>query len=212
MLGVDLADALLALARAKAGALALENVEFRAADMAALDFPDGRFDAVVSVFSVFFVEDMAGLVRELWRMVRPGGRLAITTWGPRFLEPANSVWWRTVMEECPGLREPFRPWERIQAPHSLASLFEDAGVTTPEIRAVDERQPLDAVEDWWTIVLGSGLRGTVEEIGPDAAARSKRTVLRRLAADGVTSVECNTLHAVSTKAVPSDPASPEEDG
>ena len=47
------------------------------ADMTALGFPDGHFDAVVSVFSIFFVPDMKGLVRELWRMVRPGGKLAV---------------------------------------------------------------------------------------------------------------------------------------
>src|SRR5215510_1106969 len=74
-------------AGAKVLAAGLENVEFRLADMTALKYPDDSFDAVVSVFSIFFVPDMEGLVRELWRMVRPGGKLAVTTWGPRIFEP-----------------------------------------------------------------------------------------------------------------------------
>src|SRR5262249_3395127 len=81
VLGVDLAEKLLAQARAKAVQRRLQYVEFRLADMTALGFPDQHFDAVVSVFSVFFVPEMEALVRELWRMVKPGGKLAITTWG-----------------------------------------------------------------------------------------------------------------------------------
>src|SRR5262245_3451092 len=72
-----------------------------------------RFDAVVSVFSIFFVPDMEGLVRELWRMVRPGGKLAVTTWGPRFCEPAYSRWLIALGKERPDLVNAFNPWDRI---------------------------------------------------------------------------------------------------
>ena len=72
VVGVDLSARLLDRARAKAIVCDLTNVEFRLADMTALGYEDGRFDAVVSVFSIFFVPDMEGLVRELWRMVQPG--------------------------------------------------------------------------------------------------------------------------------------------
>lgn len=57
-------------ARAKVAARGLTNVEFRIGDMTSSGYPDQSFDAVISVFSVFFVPDMEGLVRELWRMVR----------------------------------------------------------------------------------------------------------------------------------------------
>ena len=65
VIGVDLAARLLDRARSKAKARSITNVEFRVADMTSLGYPDGYFDAVVSVFSVFFVPDMEGLVREL---------------------------------------------------------------------------------------------------------------------------------------------------
>src|SRR5215510_4873141 len=76
VVGVDLAARL--LDRARTQAAGLDNVEFRVADMTALNYPDSSFDAVVNIFSIFFVPDMEGLVRELWRMVRPGGKLAVT--------------------------------------------------------------------------------------------------------------------------------------
>ncbi len=91
VLGVDLAENLLQLARAKARQRGLKNIEFRQGDMLDLGLPDFHFDAVICVFGIFFVPDMQAAVRELWRRVRPGGNLAITTWGPRFFEPVNTV-------------------------------------------------------------------------------------------------------------------------
>ena len=73
VVGVDLSARLIDRARTKALIRGLTNIEFRLADMTVLGYPDSHFDAVVSVFSIFFVPDMEGLVRELWRMVRPGG-------------------------------------------------------------------------------------------------------------------------------------------
>src|SRR3954452_18854080 len=56
-----------------------------------LGYSDDSFDAVVCVFAISFVPDMVKQVRELWRMVRPGGQLAITTWGPRMFEPGSAA-------------------------------------------------------------------------------------------------------------------------
>jgi len=101
VIGVDLAERLLAIARQKVDRHRLANVEFKTGDMENLGYPDDHFDAVVSVFSIFFVTDMVRQVRELWRMVRPGGRLAITTWGPRMFEPGTTHWWNAVREVRP---------------------------------------------------------------------------------------------------------------
>jgi ubiquinone/menaquinone biosynthesis C-methylase UbiE len=100
--GVDLSEKLMELARGKAKAEGLRNIEFKSGDMLELPFADAQFDAVVCVFGVFFVPDMPVAVRSLWRVVRPGGRLAITTWGPRFFEPATGAFWNAVRAERQG--------------------------------------------------------------------------------------------------------------
>lgn len=87
--------------------------------MTNLGFPDNHFDAVISVFSVFFIPDMEASVRELWRMVKSGGKLGITTWGPRFFEPAYAVWREAVRVERPDLYNTFNPWDRITSPEQL---------------------------------------------------------------------------------------------
>ena len=74
--------------------------------MTALGYPDASFDAVVSVFSLFFVTDMVAEVRELWRVLRPGGKLAITTWGPRMFEPGSQAFWLAVPSRSCRNRQP----------------------------------------------------------------------------------------------------------
>ena len=56
---------------------------------------------MVCVFGVFFAADMTAFLREIWRLVRPGGVVAVTTWGPGLFEPANSHFWRCVGEVEP---------------------------------------------------------------------------------------------------------------
>lgn len=58
VLGIDLAEKLLELARRKAEARALNNVEFRVGDVLDLHLQKSEFDAVVCVFGIFFVPDM----------------------------------------------------------------------------------------------------------------------------------------------------------
>jgi ubiquinone/menaquinone biosynthesis C-methylase UbiE len=197
--GVDLSTRLLDRARAKAKARGLANVEFRAADMTSLGYPNDHFDAVVSVFSIFFVPDMGGLVRELWRMVRPGGNLAVTTWGPRIFEPAYSRWQIAIKRERPDLYSAFNPWDRITDTESVQRLLEDGGATNVEVTSEAGVQMLRSAEDWWIIALGSGLRWAIEQMGPEAAARIKADNVNWLTENRIDHVEANAIFAIARK-------------
>src|SRR5215467_12632905 len=123
VLGVDVAEPLLELARARAARAGLGNVEFRHGDATRTGLADGSFDAVACVFGVFFAADMAAFAAEMWRLVRPGGVLAITTWGPGLFEPANTCFWESVGEAEPSLVKAFNPWNEITTAAALAGLF-----------------------------------------------------------------------------------------
>jgi len=199
VLGIDLASRLLERARRKATARGLTNVEFRLADMTTLGYPDGHFDAVVSVFSIFFVPDMEGLIRELWRMVRPGGKLAVTTWGPRIFEPAYSRWLAAIKQERPDLHSAFNPWDRITDVESVKQLLLNGGVTDVEVTGEDGFQPLRSAEDWWIIALGSGLRWTIDQMGTEAAARVRADNVRWLSENSIGGVETNAIYAIGNR-------------
>ena len=199
VIAVDLAERVLENARSKAATLKLENIEFRLGDMENLGYPDQYFDAVVCVFAIFFVPDVARQVRELWRMVRPSGQLAITTWGPRVWEPGSTGWWLTVKQLRPDLHAAFNPWDRIANPASLRKLFTEAGVAEAEILAENGTQALRSPEDWWTMVLGSGYRWTVDQMEPEMAERLRAANLAWIRSHNITSVETNVIYAVARK-------------
>lgn len=198
VIGVDVAENLLRVAREKAKRRGFRNVEFRQADMTDLRYPDGAFDAVVCVFGVFFVKDMETLMAELWRMVKSGGQLAITTWGPRIFAPMYEKWNETVRSVRSDLATDFNPWDRITTPDAVRRLFADAGIPGAEVTPEAGRQPLDGPEDVWTVAAGSGLRWTIEQLGRDAE-RLRETMLAWARDTRLAAIETNVIYAVATR-------------
>jgi ubiquinone/menaquinone biosynthesis C-methylase UbiE len=188
VVGVDVSQGLLDLARARADAEGLTNLELRCADATATGYADGEFDAVVCVFGVFFLPDRVGFTREMWRLVRPGGTLAITTWGPGWLEPAASMFWDAVRAENPSLYKGFNPWDDITEPAQLVDLYTQAGVPGATAEPVAATHPLNGPEDFWVIVMGSGPRATVDALSPGQADRVHDEVMSRLQEAAVTSL------------------------
>jgi ubiquinone/menaquinone biosynthesis C-methylase UbiE len=199
VIAVDLAEELLQLGRAKATASGLQCLEFRRGDMTALDFPDSQFDAVVCVFGIFFVPDMEAQVAELWRLVRPGGQLAVTTWGPGIFAPAYEIWLAAVRRVRPGLYSAFNPWDRITTPEAVRKLFVDAGIPHAEVVAEEGYQDLRTPDDFWTIALGSGLRWTIDQMGTETASEIRQEILDSLSARRIERVATNVIYAVVHK-------------
>ena len=72
VVGLDRNDGMLAMARRMAPA-----VDWKAGRAEQLPFPDGSFDAVVSQFGLMFFDDRVAALREMKRVLRTGGRLAV---------------------------------------------------------------------------------------------------------------------------------------
>lgn len=79
--GVDIATNLLAQARERATAEGLA-IEFTEGDVEALPYPDGEFDAVVSMFGAMFAPRPDAVAAELHRVTKPGGLVAMANWTP----------------------------------------------------------------------------------------------------------------------------------
>jgi SAM-dependent methyltransferase len=77
--GVDIAADLIAAARERAAAEVLP-IDYHLGDAEALPFEDASFDAVISTVGIMFATRPEAAARELARVCRPGGRIAITTW------------------------------------------------------------------------------------------------------------------------------------
>jgi ubiquinone/menaquinone biosynthesis C-methylase UbiE len=77
VVGLDRNEGMLAVA-----ARTEPNIAWRPGDAAALPFKDASFDVVVSQFALMYFPDRLASLREMWRTLAPGGRLAVAAWAP----------------------------------------------------------------------------------------------------------------------------------
>lgn len=138
VVGLDFSERMLDRARAKS-----REVEWTCGDMLALPFGDETFDAVTVGFGVRNVDDLEAGLRELRRVLRPGGRigiLEITT--PRgALAPFYRLWFDRIVpllgRVLPGgSAYTYLPASvrRFPGPEALAALLESAGFSTVRFR------------------------------------------------------------------------------
>ena len=97
VVGVDIAPALIEQAKARADERGL-SIDYRVGDAEALDLADGEFDAVASTCGVMFTPDHDAAARELTRVTKPGGRIAIACWTPE-----------SGLAKVFGVMRPFQP-------------------------------------------------------------------------------------------------------
>jgi ubiquinone/menaquinone biosynthesis C-methylase UbiE len=199
VLGIDLAAPLLELARDRAAGEGLANIEFRQGDAIATGLPDGAFDAVVCVFGVFFAPDLVAFTEEMWRLVRPAGVLAVTTWGPGLFEPANSCFWELVRQVEPSLFKAFNPWDEITTPTALSDLFTRAGVPGPVAEAVPGHHELGHPDRFWDIVLGTGYRATVDALSLEQRDQVRTRLLDELRSRAVSTLRTDVVFGTATR-------------
>jgi len=85
--GVDLAEKMLDVARRKAAKLAIGHVGFQQTDITSLPFEADRFDVVISRFCLMFLPYLDRTLNEIFRVLKPGGTVAVAVWAAREKNP-----------------------------------------------------------------------------------------------------------------------------
>ena len=83
VLGVDLSAGMVASAVSRAQAAGISKARFARMDAGALSLPAASFDLVVCALGLMYVSDADAALREVQRVLRPGGRAVIAVWGDR---------------------------------------------------------------------------------------------------------------------------------
>jgi len=108
------------------------RVKWRVGDASSLPFGDAEFDAIICQSGLMFFPDQVEAIREMWRILKPGGHLAVQVWA----ECEAQVTFAGIVEEHAGVivADRYRtPWS-LSKPERLLSLFHEAGVHQCELR------------------------------------------------------------------------------
>ena len=135
VVATDISSGMLAYGRERADAAGLQNVQFVESDAASLEFPPGSFDAALSRWGLIFEPNGEGAAARVRGFLKPGARMAISSWGPPERVPFLAVPMGTVMKLLevppppPGTPGPLsRP-----TPAAIGGLLEGGGFSDVEV-------------------------------------------------------------------------------
>jgi SAM-dependent methyltransferase len=159
LISTDFSPDMVEVARRRGADAGLGNVEYRVIDAERIELDNNSVDGVLCQSTYMLVADPAAALAETRRVLRPGGRLALSVWGAPERNPWAAIGGRILVER--GRMAPPEP----EAPgvFSMAGadrtrgLLEDAGFTTVRTEEVPVRfafRDLDEYEKWVMDVAG----------------------------------------------------------
>jgi SAM-dependent methyltransferase len=146
----DISSEMLGFGRRRAAANDVENIEFTHSHASSLDFPAESFDAALSRWGIIFEPDGEGAAEGVRGILKPGGKFAISSWGPPERVPFLAIAMKTAMEKLdvppppPGTPGPLsRPTEE-----AIGGLLEGGGFLNVEVEEFDIDFNLDSAEQY----------------------------------------------------------------
>ena len=191
VVATDISTNMLTAGRERAAAAGIDNVEFVEVEASALDFPPESFDAALSRWGIIFEPDGEATAARVHGFLKPGARMAISSWGPPDRSPMIAVPMMTAMQRLnappppPGTPGPLsRP-----TPEAIGSILEGGGFSDIEVEELElefewespeqfteytraivaplvalvEKHPSEAQEETWTAITEAARERAAED-------------------------------------------------
>jgi len=176
VIGIDLADEMVRVANEEAARLGI-SARVRVMDAEHLAFPDATFDRVLCGFGIMFFPDQARALAEFGRVLKPGGRIALSTWRVPQTSELESAMTEVAMQ-------PLRPPGWITEPDVLSKLLAAAGFTEISVKGDSHSFRYSDIDEYWRQARGTGMRSALDTLTASDAAGLRDALRRRVNPDG----------------------------
>ena len=145
----------------------------------ALPFDNGAFDAALGQLVVHFMTDPVGGLREMARVTRPGGVVAVCVWDHAGERSPLAAFWHAARELDPEAQDESKLAGAREG--HLAELLAEAGLASVQETTTEAKADFSSFEDWWEpFTLGVGPAGAYATALDDAARTRLRDRCREL--------------------------------
>jgi ubiquinone/menaquinone biosynthesis C-methylase UbiE len=186
VVGIDLSEGMIGELARDLSALGLRHVETRVMDAEDIRFPDGSFDGVLGGLCLFYFPDCDRALAEMRRVLRPGGRLALSTWGMsdaawRWLDDLIASY---LPEPEATSAEDAREGDFTESPQTMRAVLLRAGFSPVDVVTETETADYASEDEWWAAQWSHGMREILEQVearlGPAGLAAFEAETRARL--------------------------------
>ena len=176
--GIDVSASMIEHAAADLYAAGVTDVDLRVMDAEHLDLPDAGFDALTAAFALFFLPDPARAAAEFHRVLRPGGRVAVSTWGEE-----DERWGfeddLLAAVGSPRLRALQQPFDRAE---DVTALLGTAGFSDLRVQEEETEIHFASAQQWWDWRWSFSVRGLLEQLAPESLSAYRDGCFREMEA------------------------------
>lgn len=171
---IDVSPRMLDKAEANIRKMALGNVDLHEMDAARLDFRRDYFHSLVCSYGLWFLPDMAGALREWVRVLRPGGKLAFTSFETSAFQPMLDDYIQRL--QAFGARAPENAYgsQRIGSLAHCRELLEATGLVEVQAECAQLGYHLRDENEWWEVVTATSMRALFDRLPDDRQEALRR--------------------------------------
>jgi SAM-dependent methyltransferase len=183
VVGIDLSEEMVAIAQENAVQKNLSNYSAEVGDAEKINFSEHSFDVILCRMGVMFFPKPNIALKEMFRVLKPSGRLALSFWNSPELNPWLTLIVSVLRRELkvaapdPDAPNPFR----FASPNKLVDLVREGGFQNISLQVIEGEMPFRSAEDYWEI--SAGLSSTVNAHFPSLNSEQKESIRAKVIAE-----------------------------